>query len=254
MKDDNSKVPVAVLSCFLIAFILQGALKLCGVLVFEKALDWQIFTIIDNHKWVQVIYYSLIACLTVYCLSLSLTTICYSKKWWHYAIIFGASILITTIRMFAKYTAQQNILFDIMLYISVPFIITLTTNKKYRLFNHFNVFNVVLTLTIHIALYFCYLGLTYWSNLLTSLYPVGVIWLNSSTMFLINFEIYIGLLTFMLSMNVLIQKMKENYIMNMPVNIASKKAKLTVKKEVLEKKLAKINAEIAEMEAKENAK
>ena len=45
---DNSKVPIAILSCFLIAFILQGILKISGVFIFEKALDWEIFKIIDN--------------------------------------------------------------------------------------------------------------------------------------------------------------------------------------------------------------
>ena len=54
MANKNNKVPIAILSCFLIAFILQGVLKISGILVFEKALNWEIFDIIDTHKWKRV--------------------------------------------------------------------------------------------------------------------------------------------------------------------------------------------------------
>lgn len=141
---------------------------------------------------------------------------------------------------------------DIVLYIIIPFIISITIEKDDRLFSEYNVFGIVSTLTINIALYLCYLGLTYWSGILNSLFATSTLWLNSSTMFLINFEIYIGLITFMLSINILIVKLKEKKTMFMPVNIASKKAKLNAKKEVLEKKLAIINEEIAKLDAKEN--
>lgn len=74
MNNKNNKVPIAVLSCFLIAFIIQGILKLCGIFVFEKALDLDIFKLIDNNLWLQIIYYSLIVFATMYCLSFSLTS------------------------------------------------------------------------------------------------------------------------------------------------------------------------------------
>lgn len=254
MKDDNSKVPVAVLSCFLIAFILQGALKLCGVLVFEKALDWQIFTVIDNHKWLQVIYHSLLNCVCVYCLSFALSQKPYSRKIGHYILIVSISFGVTCFRLFATYTAQVNILLDILVYVVVPFVINITIDYDKNPFGCNSVFSIVVTLSINIFLYFAYLGLTYWSLLLNSLLPNNSLWVMSSTNFLVNFEVYIALIILMLSMNVLMIKIKENTNMIMPQNIASKKAKLTAKKEVLEKKLAKINAEIAELEAKENAK
>ena len=251
MKDDNSKVPVAISSCFMIAFILQGALKLCGVLVFEKALDWEIFTIIDCHKWLQIVYYSLMTIIAIYCLSFTLTSKPYSKKWWHYVLIGVVATINTVLKFKFIFTTQQHILFDIAMYIIVPLIVNFTTNENDRL--QFNVFNVVLTISIQIALYFCYLGLNYWSALLNTLLPINPILISASAYFLIQFEVYTGLITLMLSVNVLISKIRRND-MFIPTNIASKKAKLEAKKEKLEKQLAVINAEIAELDKKENAK
>ena len=82
----NHKVPSAILSCFLIAFIIQGVLKLSGIFVFDKALDWDIFKIIDNNKFLYVVYYSILIFIVEYCLSFALTTKCYSKKWYHTVI------------------------------------------------------------------------------------------------------------------------------------------------------------------------
>lgn len=254
MNKDNSRVPSAVLSCFLIAFILQGVLKISGVLVFEKALNWEIFSIIDNNKWLQVVYYSFISFIAVYCLSFALTKKPYSKQWYHYIIIIVPVICITIFRLYGKYTPQQNLLMDVLLYVVIPFVIDITDTKDNRLFEDLKIFNIVIILTINIALYFCYLGLTYWSNLVTSLLPITTIWVSSSTMFLINFEIYIGLITCMLSMNILISKFKEGNYMNMPVNIATNKAKLEAKKELLIKKLEKIEKELSQLKLKENEK
>lgn len=253
MNKDNSKVPVAVLSCFLIAFILQGSLKLGGILVFEKALDWQIFSIIDNCKWLQVIYYSLISLIAVYCLSFALTAKPYSNKWYHYVLMILIVAGITAFRIYGKYSTQQNLLMDIILYIALPFTINITSDSKNRIFDKLNIFNIAIILTINIALYYCYLGITYWSNITASLLPLTTVWVGSSTMFLINFEIYIGLIVFMISMNILISKFKEKYYMNMPVNIASKKAKLEIKRDLLQKKIDKINAQISELKEKDNA-
>lgn len=252
MEKDNSKVPVAVLSCFLIAFIVQGALKLCGVLVFEKALDWKIFAVIDSHKWLQVVYHSLLNMVCIYCLSFALTRRPYSRKWVHYLIIAGAAFGVTSFRMFANYTMRTNILLDLLIYVVVPFAISITVESSDRLFERNTVFGIVVTLSINIFLYFAYLGLTYWSLLLNSLLPINPMWVVSSTNFLVNFEVYMALIVLMISINVLINKVKENKNMIMPQNIASKKAKLTAKKEVLEKKLAAINEEIAKLDAKEN--
>lgn len=123
-------------------------------------------------------------------------------------IMISTSFGITYFRIKGSYTPQVNIILDIVLYIVIPFIINITSNKNNRWFEQYSVFNIVNTLTINIALYFCYLGLTYWSNLLNSLLPIDSMWLSASTMFLINFEVYIGLVTFMLSMNILIKKIK----------------------------------------------
>ena len=268
MNKDNSRVPSAVLSCFLIAFILQGVLKISGILVFEKALNWEIFSIIDNNKWLQVIYYSFISFVAVYCLSFALTKKPYSNKWYHYIIMIITTVCVMAFRLYGKYTPQQNLFMDTLLYILVPFIIAITTDRKYRLFEDLKIFNIVIILTINISLYFCYLGLTYWSNLVTSLLPITTIWVNSSTMFLINFEIYIGLITCMLSMNILISKFKEKCYMNMPVNIATTKAKLEAKEKVLAKKidkniskakmlneqLLKVKSQLEELKSKENEK
>jgi hypothetical protein len=69
MEKDNKKVPIAILSCFLIAFILQGILKISGLFVFEKALNLEIFNIIDNSILFQIFYYSLLSFISIYCLS-----------------------------------------------------------------------------------------------------------------------------------------------------------------------------------------
>lgn len=205
--NENHRVPTAILSCFLIAFVLQGVLKLSGVFIFEKALDWEIFAIIDSNEWVQIIYYSLIVLITTYCLSFALTSKPYSKKWYHYAILVVASVGITAIRMYVEISAQLNIVLDIFIYVLVPLIINFTTNEKDRLFGK-SINNIVMAITIQISLYFCYLGLTYWSGLLNSILPINTMWLSASAMFLINLEVYIGLIAFMFSMNALITSIK----------------------------------------------
>ena len=204
---NNSKVPVAILSSFLIAFILQGVLKVCGVLIFEKALNWEIFKIIDNVKWLQIIYYGILIFITVYCLSFALTKKPYSKKWYHYLILicfcFGCSVF----RMLATYTMQLNILIDVIVYIFVPFVITITMDKEDRLFDK-NVFGIMITLSINIFLYFSYMGIGYWSGILNSLIPNATLWLTSSANMLIQLEVYIGMITLMLSLNELVKFIK----------------------------------------------
>lgn len=232
----NSKVPSAILICFLIAFVVQGGLKLGGVFVFEKALDWQIFTIIDNSRVLQTIYYSIIVMIIVYCLSFVFTSKPYSKKWYHYVIIVVAAVGFTTFRL-NDLDYKIEILCDICLYVIIPFVINLTTEKEDKLLE-VNLFNVLLTLSIQIGLYFSYLGLTYWSSLLSSICIQNIIYLPASTNFLIQFEKYIGLIALMLSVNILIKRIKE---MIKPIDIASDEAKEKELKRIKEKD-AKTNA------------
>lgn len=224
MWNRNDKVPMAILSCFLVAFVLQGILKLSGVFVFEKALEWEIFNIIDNHLWLQIIYYSLIMILIVYCLSFALTSKSYSNKWYHYVLITLTSIGVTIIRMTISISYSLNMFLDILVYIIMPLIINITTEDNYRLF-HRNLTNLIITITIQISLYFCYLGLTYWSSMLNSIVITDVVWVSTSRHFLIYFELYIGLITFMFGMNLLIKNIKRRNNMVMPTNIASEEAK-----------------------------
>lgn len=235
MTEKNNKVPIAILSCFLIAFILQGVLKLSGILVFEKALDWEIFTIIDTHKWIPIIYYSLIVFINMYCLSFALTSKPYSKKWYHYVIMLIVAFGNTIIKLNYTLTNQQHILFDVLMYIVVPLIVNFTTSTKDKLFKN-DLFNIILTITIQISLYFGFIGLGYWSNLLNSLLPISPVVLSASTNFLIRLEVYIGLAMFMLSMNMLIQSIKRRFDMNIPIDIATEEAKV---KELQEKKAKK---------------
>lgn len=207
MTEKNNKVPIAILSCFLVAFILQGVLKLSGILVFEKALDWEIFSIIDKYESTRIIYNSIIVMIAVYCLSFSFTSKPYSNKWYHYVIIVLSSFCIVTIRMRFNLTNKEHLLLDVFAYIIVPFIINITSNFKNKVFSN-NVFGIITTFSINIALYFYYLGLGYWSGVLNSLLPFNPIWLLSSAMFLINLEVYIGLFGFMLSSNILINYIK----------------------------------------------
>lgn len=223
MNKDNSKVPVAILSCFLIAFIVQGVLKLSGIFIFEKALNWEIFLIIDSNLIFQFIYYSLMVIIIVYCLSFSLTEKAYSKKWYHYIIIILPSIIITSIRWVNTFRYEIEIMLDFVLYVMIPFIINLTTEKEYKLFKP-SLFSIILTLSIHIGLYFCYLGLTYWSSILSSIcITTDMVIISASTNFLIQFEKYIGLISFMLGMNMFIRSIKN---MIKPIDIASDEAKI----------------------------
>lgn len=233
----NYKVPVAVLSSFLIAFILQGILKLCGVFVFEKALDWELFKIIDNHLWLQIIYYSLIVFATMYCLSFSLTSRPYSKKWYHYIILAISSVGITVLRLLVSISYIVQIVIDLFIYIVVPIVINLTSDNEDRLLKK-NVFNVVLTITIQCGLYFCYLGLTYWSCLLNSMLITTPLFTTASRQFLVRLEVYLGLVAFMLGMNLTIKKIKGDKML-LPVDIASEIAKQEAKLRRLENVLSK---------------
>lgn len=198
---DNSRVPIAILSCFLIAFILQGVLKISGIFIFEKALDWEVFKIIDTIPLLRISYYSIFCILTTYCLTFSLTNKPYSVKIYHYFILVIGCSLITVCRMLLKTPFFMEFIYDIGLYIIIPLIINLTTNKKYK-----NIKSPIITIALQIMLYFVYLGLSYWSGLLTSLLPLTQIKVASSVQFLIKFELYIGLFTLMLSMNLFIKK------------------------------------------------
>ena len=241
MRKENYKVPIAVLSCFLIAFIIQGVLKLCGVFVFEKALDWEIFKIIDNTLWMQIIYYSLIMFATTYCLSFAMTNKIYSKKWYHYLILVLASFGVTSLRLLVPLSYQIHLTLDVLIYIIVPAIINITTSSEDKLLKN-NLFGIIITISNQIILYFAYLGLCYWSNVLTSLLPIDPVWLPASTNFLVQLEVYIGLISATISLNCLVSRIK-GVKMNLPINIASEEAKAKALKERAEKKASKKDAE-----------
>ena len=208
MNKDNSKVPSAILSCFLIAFILQGILKLSGVFIFEKALNWDIFRIIDNNRVLEIIYYTIINAFAVYCLSFAFSRKTYSNKWYHYILVIGIAGITTSLKYLLPYKVELQFVYDILSYIIVPTIISLTLDKKYRVFDKINLNAVIITLTIQIVLYFCYLGLCYWSLMLNSLIISTQVTLYSSTHFLVFFEMYIGLYMILLSTSILIDKIK----------------------------------------------
>lgn len=232
---DNSKVPIAVLSCFLIAFVLQGILKMSGVLIFEKALDWEIFKIIDTYKFLQIIYYTIIVFITMYCLSFSFSCKCYSKKCYHIIILIISSSGIVALRMLCNLSNRIHTIVDIIAYVIIPFIITITNDKENRVFRKLNIFSIVLMFSINIILYFSYLGLNFWSNLLNSLLLIEPVWLSSSNNLLVQIEVYIGLISAMLSLNALIKYIKRRDDMNLPINIASDEAKEKELEEVKEK-------------------
>lgn len=240
MEHKNRKVPIAVLSCFLIAFILQGVLKLSGVFVFEKALDWSIFKIIDNTLWMQIVYYSLIVLIIIYCLSFSLTRRPYSKKWYHYLIMVGGAFGIICLKYFTTTPPQMDFVYDFVAYIIIPAIITLTTNKRDRVIPRNDVYSIVVIIALHILLYFCYLGLTYWSNLLCSINPNIRLKITASNAFLTRLEVYFALFGLMFSPKTNLRRIN----MNWPIDIASKEAKLNARKDKLLKEVAEIDAEL----------
>lgn len=239
----NKKVPLAILCCFLIAFLIQGILKLSGVFIFEKALNWEIFAIIDSNLWLSILFNSIINIIAVYCLSFCLTTRPYSNKWYHYVIIVVSSVSMITLKLLVFIPIKFQFLIDAFLYIVVPLIINLTTDKEYKIFKSRN---FIVIFAIQILLYFCYLGLCYWSSVLNSLLPIDQVVLNSMDTFLIYFEVYIGLIALMLSCNILQSKIKGDINMHYPQNIASEKAR----KEELER----INSIKANKKAKKNDK
>lgn len=239
MNKNNRKVPIAILGCFLIAFIIQGVLKFCGILVFEKALDWEIFSIIDNSKILQCIIYPIFVCLTIYCLSFSLTTKPYSKKWFHYVLIIVSGFSCTIYRTLKiDYSFKIDIILDIIIYVLIPFIISITNDKNKKLFKN-DIYGIITLLATHIFMYCAYLGLCYWSSLLTSLLPINPVYLSSSTNFLVRLELYIGLITFMLSINSLVNYIKEVVDMHRPFDIASDEAKQKEIEEIEKKKEGK---------------
>lgn len=205
---NNDRVPVAILSCFLIAFVLQGILKISGVFIFEKALDWQVFTLIDTNKFLYIINNFAITTIIVYCLSFTLTSKCYSKKWYHYILICIPTLIVIIIKTFILMPLKIQFICDILLYIIIPLIVYFTTNKQDRLFSENSIFGAVSVISIQILLYFCYLGLCYWSNLLNSLLPIVQTYLSSSTIFLIYFEVYMAQILLMLSCNFMIKRFK----------------------------------------------
>ena len=239
----NKKVPITILSCFLIFFVLQGMLKISGVFIFEKALCWEIFEVIDNSIILQVIYYTLLNSITTYCLSFALTTRPYSNKWYHYVIIILNSALVINCRMFIQTPFFMEFVYDIFLFVFTPTIIYLTTSTQYKSIN-----NPIVILSMNILLYFTHLGLCYWSNLLSSLLPITQVALNASSHFLIRFESYIGLILLMITMNLYIKK--ENN-MNWPLDISTKLAKKKAQRKKLAKNLETLDKEIAELENEE---
>ena len=194
---NNKKVPLAILSCFLIVFIIQGMLKLSGIFVFEKALNWEIFALIDNSIFLQILYYSIVALISVYCLSFALTGKLYSKKWYVYILLIIASFGVTIMKFYIKTPFLFEFIYDAFSYILIPIVINIIENKGR---------NIIELTTIQILLYFAYLGLCYWSNLLNSLLPITQTVLHTSTHFLIYFEVYIGLVLLALSLNIFVKK------------------------------------------------
>lgn len=228
----NRKVPVALLSCFSIAFIVQGVLKMCGVFVFEKCLNWKIFEIIDSTQVSMIIYYSILLFITMYCLTFTFTRHAYSNKWYHYVILFVFSFGVMTLKFLTGSatsigtTIIIDILYDLLVYVCVPLLIQFTMKKQDRVFEKYSVTSVVFSIMLQIMLYFLYLGLNFWSDLLNSTIPATQTFFYASSTFLIQLEVYIGLFALMFSMNAFIQNfIKGEDKMNKPLNIASDKAK-----------------------------
>ena len=241
----NNKVPFAILSCFTIAFVLQGILKLCGVFVFEKALNWDIFGIIDSTMWLAIIYYSIFVFITMYCLSFSFRRRAYSNKWYHYVILvvfaFGTTALkfLTNTAFTTTGTTAIDILYDLLLYIAVPLLIYFTSAKEDRLFKDNSLKNVVSIIVLQIFFYFLYLGLNYWSGLLSTIPPVAQNVVYAASALLLQIEVYIGLVALMLSINIFIKTQLKEDNMYKPINIASDAAKIAELKRVEKKKTVK---------------
>ena len=231
------RVPIAILCCFTIAFVLQGILKLSGIFVFEKALDWDIFKIIDNHLWLTIIYYSMIVFTTIYCFSFTFGRHLYSKCWWHYVIIFVVSFGTITIEYLTNTVmdTKLSIVIDALFYVIVPLVVFFTMPRDDRLFDKYTVTNVVVIITAQILMYFLYLGLNYWSAILNSILPVTQYLVSASANLLVQIEVYIGLVSIMFAINIFINKFTKEDKMFRPINIASEKAK----EEELKKQKAK---------------
>lgn len=231
----NQKVPFAMLCCFLIAFVLQVSLKLGGVLMFEKALNWEIFAIIDSNKFINFIFYLLINLTAVYFLSFTLSSKPYSKNVWHYVILIVSTTIITMLRIIVQLNVVLTIIFDILNYILVPTIINLTIKKKYKIDSKLTY--IITILSLQILLYFSYLGLNYWSVILNSTIPNSQLLLYASSNFLITFEVYTGLGLLMVTGNLLLEIIERRFLdMLIPINCADDEAKEKELEEVKAKK------------------
>lgn len=220
----NRKVPFAMLCCFLIAFVLQVALKFGGVLIFDKALNWEIFSIIDTNKFANFIFYLLINLMAVYFLSFTLSSKPYAKNIWQYIILVVPTTIITILRIVVKLNVVLTIIFDILNYILVPTIINLTTNKKYKIDSKLTY--VITIISLQILLYFSYLGLNYWSVILNSIIPSSQLMLYSSSNFLVTLEVYTGLGLIMTTGNWVLEIIERRFLnMLIPINCADDEAK-----------------------------
>ena len=236
----NKKVPMAIFSLFMVAFVLQVILKLSGVFIFDKALNWEVFGFIDNNLWLAIPYYSVFVFLPMYCLSFTLTRKPYSNKWYHYLILVVISAGVTTFKLLVKFDTKTTLLIDIIIdliiYIGVPILIHFTHNKNNRLFETLNITNIIIVIASQILIYFAYLGLNYWSLLLNSFIPTDQIFLYASSALLVQMEVYMGLVMLMLSINILIERFKKEGNMVRPINVATDKAKEEELKKVQDKK------------------
>lgn len=205
----NKRVPIAICSLFLVAFVVQVVLKLSGVFIFEKALDWQVFGFIDKTIWVAIPYYAIFIFITMYCLAFMLTTKPYSKKWYHYTIMIGTAVGISAFKLLIVFdvitTLLIDILLDLIIYVAIPLVIHFTTEKQDRLFETKTITNIIVVIAIQILFYFCYLGLNFWSCLLNCFVPTTQSFVYASSAFLTQIEVYTVLITLMLSINTLIK-------------------------------------------------
>lgn len=196
----KNKIAVATLACFLVAFVAAYALKILGIFIFEKALDWQIFKIIDENRFLLIAFYTVLTFGIMYCLTFAPSGKLYSKIWWHYVILAATSIGTVLGRLYFVPVPQAHFIYDIIAYIGIPIIFNIFI---------FKTIDKMVAIVTSIFLYFCFAGMTDWSNMLNELLDIYITNPPASTYMLIYTEVLIGLGLILLSGNYAINYLKE---------------------------------------------
>lgn len=243
------KVAMSVFCCFLVAFVTLYAIKIFGVFLFGDLIAWSIWETIDSIKWLSIIYYCFWSILCTYLFVFTLNDKPYSKTWWHYIFIVIIPILCVLGRTYFIPFTQMEFLYDIIQFILTPLLFWFILQKGYKE----NILYKFAIIILNIIMYFYYLGVKYYSRTVNQLTTLAFTQTTASAHFLINMEIYFGIMLLMILSNLTINYIKESGKMEKPLDIADLTAKQMLWVERNEKKEVKLRTKADAIRAKREA-